>query len=131
MSMIAIMIVAFFGVTIMVSSLAGIISPDRLMRAVRSVMDQNWGIVFAVVVRIVLGVSLLLAARASKFVMPFQVLGWLALIAAAVLPVVGRNRLIFLLDWLQSLSGIFIRLWLVFGVLFGAFLLYGVSGVFG
>ena len=123
-------IVALFGIVLVLLSLWGMISPDRLVRMVRSVMDKSWGMPFAVGVRIIMGVALLFAAPASKFPVLFSAFGWLALIAAAALPVLGRERLVPLFDWFQK-SNLVIRLWLIFGVIFGVFMLYGISGAFG
>lgn len=124
-------IVALFGVVIVLMSLWGLAFPQRLLRAVRSVMDKNWGMFFAVTVRIILGLSLLIAAPGSRFPFFVAALGWLTLLAAAALPVVGRRRLTDLLGWFQRRSNTLIRLWLVVGVLLGAFLIYAVLSGFG
>ena len=124
-------IVVLFGILIVLLSLWGISSPERLLRMVRRILDKSWGMHLAVVARIILGVSLLIAAPASKFIVLFTVLGWLTLIAAAALPIIGRERLVPLLDWFQGLSSLIIRLWLMFGVLFGVFMLYGILGAVG
>ena len=123
-------IVVLMGIVIVLLSLWGVASPVRLMRRVRSVMDESWGMPFAVVVRIILGISLLVAAPASKFVVLFKALGWLALIAAAALPLIGHERLVCVIDWFQGFPRPAIRLWLMFGVLFGAFVVYGITGAF-
>ena len=131
MIIIAQVVVALFAIVIVLLSLWGIVFSDRLMGMVRSVMDKSWGMPFAIVVRIILGVALLLAASVSKYPLLFKVLGWLALIAAAALPIIGRQRLITLLNWFQSLPDWVIRLWLIAGVMFGMLLLYGISGAIG
>lgn len=123
-------IIVLIGILIVLLSLWGIASPAQLIRTVHSVMNKSWGMPLAVGVRIILGVSLLFAAPASKFVVLFKALGWLALVAAAVIPVIGRKRLDSVLDWFQALPRFVTRLWLMFGVLFGAFILYGISGAF-
>ena len=120
-------VVVLMGIVIVLLSLWGVASPVRLMRRVRSVMDESWGMHFAVVVRIILGISLLVAAPASKFVVLFKALGWLTLIAAAAL--IGHKRLVSVIDWFQGFPRPAIRLWLMFGVLFGAFVVYGITGV--
>jgi len=121
-------ILVLFGIVVALLSLWGMAFPDRLMKMVRGAMEQSWGMPFAVGARIVLGVALLIAAPASMFPVFFKVFGWIALIAAAALPVIGLQRLLPLFDWFQRLPGLVIRLWLVVGVLFGAFVIYGVWG---
>lgn len=121
-------LVVIIGALVVLLSLWGMAFPSRLMRLVRLVLDKSWGMFFAVIVRVILGVSLLVTAPVSLFVIPFKVIGWLALFAAMVLPIFGRQRLVVILDWFQNRSEMLIRAWLVFGVLFGVFLLYGVLG---
>ena len=123
-------IIVLIGILIVLLSLWGIAFPAQFMRTVHNMMDKSYGMALAVGVRIILGVSLLFAAPASKFVVLFKALGWLSLVAAAVIPVIGRKRLDSVLDWFQSLPGFAPRLWFMFGVLFGAFILYGISGAF-
>ena len=121
-------IVAFFGVLLVVISLAGIASPPMLLRTVGRVVDRRRGLVFAVVVRVVLGVALLLAAAVSRWPVLFQVLGWLSLAAAVAIPFIGRERLSSLVDWIQGFHPVVVRVWLVVGLLFGAVLVLGAVG---
>jgi len=109
------------------ASLWGLVVPAPLLAAVRGVLDKVWGMTFAVAVRVVLGIGLLFAAPASKFPVLFNWLGFLALIAAVALPVIGRSRMIALLDWFNDRPGFVIRLWLVCGLLFGVFMVYGAT----
>ena len=91
-------VVVLMGVLIVLLSVWGIASPSQLMRVVRSVFDKSWGMSFAVIVRVILGISLLAAAPVSMFVILFKLLGWLALVAAVILPVIGRQRLVTVID---------------------------------
>ena len=118
-------IVVALGIAMGLASLWGIVATAPLLAAVRGVLDKVWGMPFAVAVRIMLGIALLFAAPASKFPALFNWLGFLALIAAAALPVIGRPRIIALLDWFYGLPGFVIRLWLICGLLFGVFMVYG------
>lgn len=124
-------VVVVFGIVVITLSLWGIAHPETLLRLVRSILDKSWGMAFAVVARIILGLSLLIAAPASKFIVLFTFFGWLTLIAAVALPIIGRERLVPIFDWFQGLSNLVIRLWLMFGVLFGVFMLYGILGAVG
>lgn len=119
-------IVSLFGVVIVLLSAWGAAFPGPLTRMVRHAMNSGWGMPLAVAVRLVLGLSLLFAAPASKFVIAFQALGWLGLVSAIVLPVIGRRRVASLIERFQALPKPVVRAWLSIGVLFGAFILYGV-----
>ena len=116
------------GVTIIVLAGWGIFAPEKLMTLVTSAMDKSWGIYIAVVVRLVLGSALIIVAPASKFPIVFQVLGVIAIVAAIALLLMGRERMRRFLAWFsERFSTPMIRLWLLFGVAFGGFLVYGVS----
>ena len=97
------------------------------MAFVTSAMDRHWGIYIAVIVRLVLGAALIIAAPASPFPIVFQVLGSIAIVAAVVLALLGRERIRKFTAWLSGrFSALIIRLWLLFGMAFGGFLVYGV-----
>ena len=117
------------GVGVLVCALSGwgILAPQRLVQMVSAVMATNWGIHVAVAVRLLLGSALILAAPASRFPSVFQILGWIAIAAAVVLALMGRDRLRRLVSWFERFSPFMTRVWLVFGLAFGGFLIYGVS----
>ena len=120
-------IVLVVGVTVIVLAGWGMFAPGKLMMLVTSGMDQYWGIYIAVTVRLVMGVALISVAPASLFPITFQVLGSIAIVAAVALAVAGRERIRrFIVWWSERFSTSIVRLWLLFGLAFGAFLVYGV-----
>ena len=120
-------IVLVIGATVIVLSAWGMLAPAKLVTMVTSAMDKPWGIYVAVVVRLVLGAALIIAASASLFPVAFQVLGAIAIVAAVALAVMGRERIRRLIAWwTEKMSAPMIRLWLLFGMAFGGFLVYGV-----
>lgn len=120
-------VVLVFGVTIFVAAGWGIFAPEKLLTLVTSTIDQHWGIYFAVIVRLVLGAALIGVAPASLFPIVFQALGLIAIVAALALLVAGRERIReFIVWWSERFSTLIIRMWLLFGMAFGAFLVYGV-----
>jgi len=120
-------IVLALGVTISVLSVWGIFAPDKLMTLATSTMDRRSGIYIAVIVRLVLGAALIGVAPASSFPVVFQALGWIAIAVAVALVVAGREQIReFIGWWSERFSTPIIRLWLLFGLVFGAFLVYGV-----
>jgi hypothetical protein len=56
----------------------------------------------------------------------FEILGWFAIVAAVVILFAGRDRLRRFVAWFEQSSPAMIRVWLLFGIAFGAFLVYGV-----
>ncbi len=120
-------IVLVIGVTVIVLAGWGMFAPGKLMMLVTSLMDRHWGIYIAGAVRLVLGIALISVAPASLFPIVFQVLGLIAIVAAVALAVAGRERVRkFILWWSERFSASIVRLWLLFGLAFGAFLVYGV-----
>lgn len=119
--------ILILAITICVMSAYGVYSPGQLIRMVKSVWDRKASIHLAVIVRVVLGVLLILVAPSTKFPIAFLVLGWLAIVAAIVIPLAGRERIGRLLSWWEHRSALVVRLWCLLGVVFGAFLIYGIS----
>ncbi len=91
------------------------------------VVDQDWGIYFAVVVRLLMGAALIVAAPVSNFPVVFEVLGWIAIVAAVALILIGRERMAALIAWFVRRPTWLMRLWLLFGMAFGGFLIYGIT----
>ncbi|HUF74194.1 MAG TPA: hypothetical protein VMR74_15025 [Gammaproteobacteria bacterium] len=118
-------VVQAFGVLIVVASLWGLVAPQSLVGLVRRVASNTAGLGFAVGIRILLGAALLTAAQVSRFPTAFTVLGWVAIVAAIGLLIMGRGRMAQLVNWVSRWSPTAIRAWLVLGLLFGAFLIFG------
>ncbi|MDH3692400.1 MAG: hypothetical protein OEU36_23455 [Gammaproteobacteria bacterium] len=118
--------ILILAITISVMSAFGVYSPARLINLVKSFWDRKGSIYFAVIVRLVLGALLILVAPSTKFPIPFEVLGWLMIVAAIIIPLVGRERIGRLLSWWEHRSSLAVRIWCVLGVVFGGFLILGV-----
>lgn len=119
--------VFLIGATVIVLAAWGLFVPAKLMTFVTAAIDKPWGMFAAVIVRLLLGAGLIIAAPASPFPVVFQVLGAIAILAAVALVLVGRERLRRFMDWMfGQMSAAFIRLWLLFGIAFGGFLIFGV-----
>ncbi len=127
MTQVATIMVALFGLVILGMSVWGIVSPRRLVRVVQRVMHAGTGMVAAVGARIILGAALIIAAPVSWTPRVFLALGVLILAAAFVLPFVGSARVEQLLAWAGTWPAYALRLWLVVGILFGAYLTAAVT----
>jgi len=105
----------------------GIYAPQRLLQSVKGMMDADWGIYFAVIVRLILGVALIITAPDSRFPFAFLMVGWISIVAGVAAAFIGRERLRGLtIWWFELFSPPGIRLWLMFAMAFGGFLIYGV-----
>jgi hypothetical protein len=123
--MVMLIIVAVVGVLVCLGCIVGIASPATLLRVVRSVMNTPAMVYLVVGVRLALGGVLILAAPAALFPLVFRIIGVIAIIAALALLVMGRARIIKLVEWFAGMPASAVRAWLVFGFAFGAFLVYG------
>jgi len=121
-------VVLIAGVSLCLFAVWGLYAPLKLMYSVKAVMDADWGIYFAVLLRVALGVALVLSASDSRFPSVFTILGWVAIVAGLVAAILGRARLRrFVNWWVDRFSPSSIRLWVVFALAFGVTLIYGGS----
>ena len=123
----SLIVIFTLSIAICILSAWGIYAPDRLLKLVKRVTNREWGIYFAVIVRLLFGLALIIVASNSKFPLAFQVLGWIAIIAAVVIIFLGRERISKLITWFEQLSPTVTRVWLLFGIAFGGFLIFGIS----
>ena len=121
-------VVLVAGVSLCMFAAWGIYAPKKLSQSVKGMMDADWGIYFAVIVRLMLGVALIITAPGSRFPLVFQIVGWVAIIAGVAAVFIGIERLRrFTNWWFERFSPPGIRLWVLFAMAFGGFLIYGVS----
>ena len=118
--------IAIFGIMIIALSAWGVVAPKMLTNMVVDAFNRPWGLYFAVGVRIALGALFVMAADETRFPGIFRFLGYLMLIAAALILVVGKQRINRLMTWLQAKPPVMMRMWLIFGLAFGAFVVYAV-----
>lgn len=114
-----------FGILILLMCLWGLLAPRTLVGFVNRVARHSAGLGVAVGVRVVLGAALLTAAQVSGFPAVFTVLGWIAILSAIGLLIMGQSRMSQLVGSVARWSPTAIRIWLALGLLFGAFLIYG------
>ena len=119
---------AIFSMIIVLLSVYGILQPLNLILFVRGFMAGS-GLWVAVIARIILATLLWFSAPLSLTPTTFQALAVLALVAAFVLPIIGAQRILKLMDWVESWRHPAIRLWCLPGVAFGGFLLWSISPI--
>ncbi len=121
-------VVLVAGVSLCMFAAWGIYAPKKLLQSVKGMMDADWGIYFAIIVRLMLGIALIISAPDSRFPLVFQIVGWVAIIAGVAAAFIGRERLRrFTNWWFERFSPPGIRVWVLFAMAFGGFLIYGVS----
>ena len=119
-------IVILFGAATLVAGIIILINPETVFGLLRRKSESPGMHILAVVVRIILGVALLLCAAESKYPTTILILGWISVIAAAVLGVMGRANFKRLMSWALTVAPSFGRLGGLLAILFGSFLIHAV-----
>ena len=122
----AYLIITFSTATI-IAGLIILINPDIIFGLLYRNLESLSMHILAVVVRIILGLALIVSAATSKFPTAILVLGWVSIVAATVLAIVGRKNFKRLMSWALGLAPHFGRIGGLLAILFGAFLVYAVT----
>ena len=118
-------LVVAFALLILTMSMWGLLRPDKLMALVKSIAGKPFMLV-AVGARVILAIILWFAAPLARHPMVFQVLAIIALIAAFAMLIVGKERLLRMVDWWAERSATVQRGWLLLGLAFGGYLLWAI-----
>lgn len=121
------MAILVFGVLIILVCVWGMVAPKPLINRVLVFWHQPWGMFAAVGIRLGLGILFLQAAAQTRHPGVFELLGYLMILAAFMILLMGRKRIDrFIKYWIAQPAG-FIRAWLVIGIAFGVFVVYSVT----
>ena len=124
----AVEISGLLGVFTLLMGVWGVLVPARLADFVTRFSSKG-GLWFAAGIRLVFGLALWFAAPASRAPLLLQVLGFVALVAAVILPFVGVDRFKRLIDWWTALSPNAMRFNSLFAVAVGAVILWALLPV--
>lgn len=113
-----------FGALTAVAGIVIVISPGTVFGLLAKYSAELGLHVLAVIVRLVLGALLVYLAGASKYPTVIAVIGWLSIIAAAVIAALGRNNFKRLMSWALTVVRPLARLGGILAVCFGSFLVY-------
>ena len=118
-------LVAAFALMILGLSIWGFVTPPALFALVRSVTGGPLMFI-AVGVRVALAVLFWLAAPLARHPIVFKIFAVLALAAAAGLLLMGKDRIITMIEWWARKSTAFQRTWLLFAIAFCAYLMWAI-----
>ena len=116
-------IVSIFGALITLIGLVGIVVPRYFIEVIGN-WEAESRFIAAVGIRMVMGVICLSAAPASRMPVVVQVIGIIAIAAAAVALLVGLERLNRLIDWWLGRPPIVVRMSAAFAAGFGVLLVF-------
>jgi len=117
-------IILLFGVLMSLGGAVLIIRPEFIFSILTKYGDSLSLQIFAVIVRILFGVALVIGASESKYPIVLQIFGWLLISAALVIGGIGRERFKKVVKWSVKLPTLIYRLASVLSILFGCFLVY-------
>jgi hypothetical protein len=118
------LLIIIFGALTLLAGIVIVINPEAIFGFLRNNLDKLVLHVLAVAVRLVIGILLIYQSNVSKFPFVIEIIGWLSIVAAIFLAVMGRRNFNRLMSWALSLSKPFGRVGGILAVAFGAFLIY-------
>ena len=120
----SIAILVIFVFLISLGCLYGLAAPQRFSDKFLQIWQRKFTLHIAVLARLVFGVSLLLASNASAFPITFKVLGFIIIVSAFIILISPKEKVSKIIHWFIDLKPIFIRSWLILGLIFAAFIAY-------
>ncbi|MDH3862132.1 MAG: hypothetical protein OEU53_10540 [Gammaproteobacteria bacterium] len=116
-------IVAVLGALIALLGLVGLVQPERF-RSIFTAMDSQTRFIIAIALRLAMGGVLWWLADELRHPHVMRVLAAIAIFAAVMLLIMGRERLDRLIGWWLSRSDGLLRVSALFAAAFGVFLVY-------
>jgi peptidoglycan/LPS O-acetylase OafA/YrhL len=103
-------IIILFSAATIVAGIIIVINPETVFGLIRKKSESLGMHILAVVVRIIIGVALIMYATESKYPTAILFLGWLSIVAASVLGIMGRTNFRRLMSWSLRFSQFFGRI---------------------
>ncbi len=117
-------LIIIFGALIMLAGAVIVMNPEIIFGYLRRNLDSSAIHILAIVVRLIIGALLISQSSLSKYPLAIEILGWLSIVAALSLAVMGRHNFHRLLSWALTFLKPFGRVGGVFAAAFGGFLIY-------
>lgn len=115
--------VSILGVVMVAIGVLGVVQPHRLVDFV-TYFRRPTRFRIAILVRLILGVALLIAAPYCRWPLVVQLIGMIAILAAVVILACGQKRLDTLIAWWVTRPPAVMRVSALFALGFGALLVY-------
>lgn len=117
-------LIIIFGALTLLAGIVLVINPAIIFGFLQERLARPELHILAVVVRLVLGFLLIYESTVSKFPLAIEIIGWLSIVAAIVLGVMGRHNFKRLMSWALSFVNNVGRAGGVLAAAFGSFLIY-------
>ena len=119
-------LIILFGTATIVAGIFIVIKPETVFGLIRRNFESLGVHILAVVIRIIIGVALVMVAAESNYPTALLIIGWISIIAASILGMMGRTNFKRLMSWALGVVPSFGRIGGVIAILFGAFLIHAV-----
>ncbi len=106
----------------------GVMLAPLTMAEVGRWMQTPGGLYGTAALRIVMGASLVGVAPASRLPRTLRIIGTLIILVGLITPLFGVERAKLVLDWWVAQGTTFMRIWALFPVAFGLFLIHAIVG---
>ena len=117
-------LIIIFGALSLLVGIVIVINPEVIFGSLRKNLDKPGVQILAVVVRLIIGALLISQSSLSKFPLAIEIIGWLSIVAAVFLAVIGRHNFNRIVSWALSLSNPYERIGGIIAATFGSFLIY-------
>lgn len=117
-------LIIIFGALICLAGVIIIINPENIFGLITEHVEKPALHILAVVVRLILGFLLIYYADDSKYPLVIEIIGWISVVAAVILTVIGRDNFKRLIAWALTLTKPLGRAGGVLAICLGAFLVY-------
>jgi len=119
-------IVLIFSALTFLAGIAITIKPKTIFRFLDGYSELFVMHVMAVILRLIIAVALISCSAQSKFSITLQIIGWLSLVAAIILALIGRQRFKALINWVVSIAPLYHHLGGFVTMVLGGFLFFAV-----
>lgn len=117
-------LITLFGLFLILAGTSLIFRPQVVFGLLNNNLENTWLYTAAIVTRLIVGALLLYFASISKYPATINAIGWILIVAAVVLAVIGRNRFRRLVSWVLSVFEPYGHVGGIVSVCFGIFLIY-------
>ena len=117
------LVVKIIGIVIAAAGIVYLLKPD-VMKRIMEFFKQGKRIYFAGLLRLVLAVIFLLAARECDITWVIVLFGILFLMGGVLIFILGPEKIRRILDWYQKQSVLFLRLLALIALAIGAIIIY-------
>lgn len=118
-------IVSILAALIGLLCLYGLVFPKQLVGWASAFWKQTFSFILAILIRLIFGGLLIVAAPATDYATIFTFLGYLMILAAVLIAILGKTKISLMIVWVKTWPLLWVRSWLLFGLIFAGLLITG------